>query len=71
MTRLIANFIDALIPLGIAFLLLAFPQSFTKKDLRAEESKGLAATLKTIGWVLLAAGILILIASMGSSLAKK
>jgi hypothetical protein len=71
MTHLIADFIDALIPLGVAVLLLAFPQSFTKKDLKADENKRLAARLKTIGWVLMAAGVLILIANMGSTLAKK
>ena len=71
MTPLIMDFIDALIPLGIAVLLLAFPQSFTKKDLKAEENKKLAARLKTIGWVLMAAGILILIGNHGSSLATR
>ncbi len=71
MTRLAANFIDALIPLGFAVLLLAFPQVFTKKDLKADENKRLAARLKTIGWLLMAAGVLILIACMGSTLAKR
>ncbi len=71
MTKLIANFIDALIPLGFAVLLLAFPQLFTKKDLKADENKRLAARLKTIGWLLMAAGVLILIGCMGSTLAKR
>jgi hypothetical protein len=71
MTPLIMDFIDALIPLGIAVLLLAFPQLFTKKDLRADENKRLATTLKKIGWVLMAAGVLILIANIGTTLAKK
>lgn len=71
MTQLIVDFIDALIPLGIAALLLAYPQWFTKKDLKADENKGLAAKLKKIGWVLMAAGILILIANLGSTRAKQ
>ncbi len=71
MTQLIVDFIDALIPFGVAVLLLAFPQVFTKKDLKADENKRLAARLKKIGWALMAAGILILIANMGSTLAKK
>ena len=71
MPRLIANFIDALIPLGFAVLLLCSPQLFTKKDLKADENKRLAARFKMIGWVLMAAGILILIANLGSSLGKK
>jgi len=71
MTRLIVDFIDALIPLGVAVLLLAFPQLFTKKDLKADENKRLAARLKMIGWVLMAAGVLILIANIGSTLARK
>lgn len=71
MTQLIVDFIDALIPLGLAVLLLAFPQLFTKKDLKADENKRLAGTLKKIGWVLMAAGVLILIANIGSTLAKR
>jgi len=71
MTQLIVDFIDALIPLGLAVLLLAFPQLFTKKDLKADENKRLAGTLKKIGWALMAAGVLILIANIGSTLAKK
>jgi hypothetical protein len=70
MSRLAANFIDALIPLGFAVLLLAYPQVFTKKDLKADENQKLAARFKTIGWLLLAAGVLILIGQMGSTLAK-
>lgn len=71
MGPLIIACIDALIPLGIAVLLLAFPQWFTKKDLKAEENKGIANTLWKCGWALVAAGILILIANIGSMLAKK
>ena len=71
MKQMVISFIEALIPLGIAVLLLAFPQWFTKKDLTADENKGLAGTLRKIGWGLMAAGVLILIASIGSTLAKK
>ena len=71
MTRLAANFIDAVIPLAFAVLLLASPQLFTKKDLKADENKKLAARLRTIGWVLMAAGVLILIADIGSTLSKR
>ena len=71
MTRLIIDFIDALIPMGIAVTLLAFPQWFTKKDLMADENKGLGGKLKKIGWVLMAAGVLILIANIASTLGRK
>jgi len=71
MRQLVINFIEALIPLGIAGLLLVSPQWFTKKDLKADENKGLAGKLRKLGWGLMAAGVLILIASMGSTLAKK
>jgi len=71
MARLIADFVDVLIPLGFAVLLLGFPQVFTKKDLKADENKKLATRLKMIGWVLAAAGVLILIANIGSALTKK
>jgi len=63
--------IDAFIPLGSAVLILVFPQWFTKRDLKAEENKGLAGKLKIIGWVLMAAGVLILIGNIGSVLTKK
>ena len=62
--RLLINNIDALIPLGGAGLILAFPQWFTKKDLKAEENRILAQRLKLIGLGLLAAGALILIAEL-------
>ena len=71
MRQMVINFIEALIPLGIAVLLLVFPQWFTKKDLKAEENKGLAGKLRKIGWGLMAAGVLILIANIGSRLVKK
>lgn len=70
MRQLVINFVEALIPLGIAGLLLAFPQWFTKKDLKANENKGLAGNLRKIGWALMAAGVLILIASIRSTLVK-
>jgi len=68
--QMVINFIEALIPLGFAVLLLVFPQWFTKKDLMAEENKGLSSILRKIGWGLMAAGVLILIASIGSTLVK-
>jgi len=71
MRQLVINFIEALIPLGFAVLLLVFLQWFAKKDLKADENKGLAGKLRKIGWGLMAAGVLILIASMGSTVAKK
>ena len=64
MKELIIDFIDALIPLGIAVLLLVCPQVFTKKDLKAEENSKIAKRLKTVGIVLLGAGILILISNL-------
>lgn len=64
MKALIIDCLDALIPLGIAVLLLVRPQAFTKKDLKAEENATLAKRFKTIGFVLLGAGILILISSL-------
>lgn len=67
----IIDFVDALIPLGFAVLLLAFPQWFTKKDLKADENMRLAGKFKKIGWLLMGAGMLILIANIGSTLAKE
>ena len=60
MRELIINSIDALIPLGSAALLLARPQAFVKKDLKAQENATTAKRLKTAGIVLLIAGVLIL-----------
>ena len=71
MRQLVINFIEALVPLGFAVLLLVFPQWFTKKDLKTDENKGLAGIFRKIGWVLMAAGVLILLASIGSTLIKK
>jgi hypothetical protein len=68
--KLIGAVIDALIPLGFAVMILTSPQLLTKKDLKAEENKGLAGKFKLIGWGLVGAGILILIANIGSALAK-
>lgn len=70
MTRLLLACVDALIPLGIAALVLAFPQWFTKKNLRAEENQGLAKRLRKAGWLLLAAGFLILFANIANSLRR-
>ena len=53
--------LDLLVPFGIGVLLLVFPQWFTKKDLKAEENLKLAKRLKTIGWALLAAGVLVFV----------
>ena len=64
MRELIINSIDALIPLGIAGLLLACPQVFVKKDLEAEENVTTAKRLKTAGIVLLIAGVLILASNL-------
>jgi len=71
MRQLLINFIDTLIPFGIAALLLLFPQWFTKKDLKIEDNRNIAKRLKYIGWLLLAAGTLILIVNIGSIVAKK
>jgi hypothetical protein len=67
----VAQYIDALIPLAGALLLLAWPQAFTKKDLKAEENTTLARRFRMIGWLLLAAGLLILVASAGSQLGRR
>lgn len=64
MQKLIIDFLDALIPLGIAGLLLLRPQAFTKRDLTLEENATLAGRLKIGGYVLLGAGILILISNL-------
>ena len=69
--KFLAEYIDALIPLAGPLLLLAWPQAFTKKDLKAEENKTLARRIRMIGWLLLAAGVLILIASLGSQLGRR
>ena len=64
MRELIINSIDALIPLGFAGLLLARPQAFVKKDLKAQENVTTAKRLKTAGIVLLIAGVLILASNL-------
>ncbi len=64
MKELIIDFVDALIPLGIAVLLLVCPRAFTKKDLKAEENATTAKRLKTAGIVLLIAGALILTSNL-------
>jgi hypothetical protein len=69
--KFLAQYIDALIPLAGALLLWRWPQAFTKKDLKAEENRTLARRFRMIGWLLLAAGVLILIASVGSQFGRK
>ena len=69
--KFLAQYIDALIPLAGALLLWQWPQAFTKKDLKAEENRTLAQRLRMIGWLLLAAGVLILIASLGSQFGRR
>ncbi len=64
MKQVIIAFVDALIPLGIAALLLLRPQVFTKKDLKADENCKLASRLKKVGIGLLVAGVLILISNL-------
>jgi hypothetical protein len=64
MRELIINSIDALIPLGFAGLLLACPQTFVKKDLKAQENATTAKRLKTAGIALLIAGALILASNL-------
>ena len=64
MRELIINSIDALIPLGFAGLLLACPQAFVKKDLKAQENATTAKRLKTAGIALLIAGALILASNL-------
>jgi len=64
MKELIMDLLGALIPLGIAVLLLVRPQIFTKKDLKAEENASIAKRLKTVGAILFVAGILILLSNL-------
>jgi hypothetical protein len=64
MRELIIDFIDVLIPLGIAVSLLVCPQAFTKKDLEAEENAPTAKRFKTAGIALLIAGALILTSTL-------
>ncbi len=70
MPGLFTNFIDVLIPLAGALLVLAFPQCLTKRDLKAEENRKVARRLRTSGWLLLVAAALILVANVGSSLSR-
>jgi hypothetical protein len=70
MRELLISFGDALLPLGGAVLLLAFPQWFTKRDLKAPENQTLAKRLKLAGWLLLAAGILVFLAGIGTTLSR-
>jgi hypothetical protein len=69
--KFLAQYMDALIPLAGALLLWQWPQAFTKKDLKAEENRTLARRFRMIGWLLLAAGVLILIASLGSQFGRR
>jgi hypothetical protein len=69
--KFLAQYIDALIPLAGALLLWQWPQAFTKKDLKAEENRTLARRFRMIGWLLLAAGVLILIARLGSQFGRR
>jgi hypothetical protein len=69
--KFLAQYIDALIPLAGALLLWQWPQAFTKKDLKAEENRTLARRFRMIGWLLLAAGVLTLIASLGSQFGRR
>ena len=69
--KFLAQYVDALIPLAGALLLWQWPQAFTKKDLKADENRTLARRFRMIGWLLLAAGVLILIASLGSQFGRR
>ena len=52
------NLIDVVIPLGIGLLLVVRPQAFFKPTGSQEESTKRSATLRKIGWVLIAVGAL-------------
>ena len=64
------NFLNVLLPLVIALLLLVRPQLFTKRDLQAEENKGVANMLKTIGWVFVVVALLMFIGDVLALLVK-
>jgi hypothetical protein len=61
------DFVEVLIPLGIAFLLLSRPQWFTKGDINSEESQATISKLQMLGWLAVGAALLILIAILGSA----
>lgn len=50
------TFIDAAIPLAIGVLLVTRPQAFTKR--RGAEAEPVYATLRKLGYVLVAVGVL-------------
>lgn len=58
------DFGNYLLPVVLGVLFIAFPQWFTKKDLKVDENKPIASNLRKAGWLLIAAGG-ILIASFG------
>jgi len=45
------NFMSALIPLVVGIVVLAFPQVFTKKDLKSKEGASAKKTIQIIGVV--------------------
>ncbi|MCK9573137.1 MAG: hypothetical protein M0R20_01885 [Candidatus Omnitrophica bacterium] len=45
------NFMSSLIPLVIGIVVLAFPQVFTKKDLKSKEGASAKKTIQIIGIV--------------------
>ena len=71
MKQIIIDLMNAMIPLGGAFLILVFPQWFTKRDLTSEDNQRLARTFKKAGWILLVAGTLILIANISATISAK
>ena len=64
MREIVIAGLDALIPIGIAVLLLVRPQAFTKKDLKLEANSKLAGNLKKAGIILLVAGALIFVSGL-------
>ena len=45
------NFMSSLIPLVVGIVVLAFPQVFTKKDLKSKEGASAKKTIQIIGVV--------------------
>lgn len=53
------KYINALVPLVIGIIILAFPQFFTKKDLNAKENKSTKTTIIVIGIIAIVISVLV------------
>jgi hypothetical protein len=69
--KIIAAILDGSILFAIAGALLAFPQRFTKKDLKLEENKSLGSKLKKIGWFVVVVGVLKVLLDIADMFVRK